>query len=165
MRSIDVTFDVSLEAAVRAEWAALADAGLPSLASHAGASNRPHITLAAGDDLTLSGSPRYAPFVIRLGAVVLFPRRSGFVLARSVVPATALLALHESVHSHLAGALDHTRVGSWSPHVTLSRRVSGSQLEAAVEVLGEPAQGLVEGLRLWDSKAGAVTELADDGVS
>lgn len=51
MRSIELVFDDDTESAIRADWVRLAEAGLPSLASHTGASNRPHLTLAAGAEL------------------------------------------------------------------------------------------------------------------
>ncbi|PRY70569.1 2'-5' RNA ligase superfamily protein [Glaciihabitans tibetensis] len=162
MRSIDVIFDESLEAAVRTDWGALSDAGLPSLTQHRGASNRPHITVAAGNELTLDGHPSFEAFAVRLGAVMLFPRKSGFVLARSVVATSELLALHRSVHSLVAGAVDHTRVGCWSPHVTLSRNLTAQQLETALQLLGAPRDGMVSGIRLWDSVTATVTELTAD---
>jgi len=56
VRSIELTFDEETESAVRADWRALAGAGLPSLARHSGPTNRPHLTLAAGDDLARGSS-------------------------------------------------------------------------------------------------------------
>jgi hypothetical protein len=51
VRSIELTFDPAMEAAFRAEWAALESAGLPNLGRHQQTSNRPHLTLAAGPTL------------------------------------------------------------------------------------------------------------------
>jgi hypothetical protein len=64
MRSIELTFDPSLESAIRAEWAALESAGLPNLGRHPHVSNRPHLTLAAGAELEATDAVR-AVFVSR----------------------------------------------------------------------------------------------------
>jgi len=58
MRSIELTFDPATEAAFRDEWAALQEAGLPNLGRHPDASNRPHLTLAAGPALELTEALR-----------------------------------------------------------------------------------------------------------
>lgn len=162
MRSVDITFDDSLDAAVRDLWSALSDLGLPSLASHRGASNRPHITLAVGPGLELVGRPRLRPFAVRLGGAVLFPRRSGAVLALGVAPTPELLDLHGRVSSTAIGGLDHTRPGAWTPHVTLSRRLTPEQIPDALAVLqslGDPPIGRVIGLRFWNGDTSTVTDL------
>ena len=43
--SVELLFDQSTDAAIRRQWAALADAGLPSQANHPSPTNRPHVTL------------------------------------------------------------------------------------------------------------------------
>lgn len=163
MRSVDITFDGPLDAAVRGLWSALSDVGLPSLASHRGASNRPHVTLAAGPGLELVGRPRVRAFAVRLGGAVLFPRRSGAVLALGVAPTPDLLDLHGRVSSTVTGGLDHTRPGAWTPHVTLSRRLTAEQVPDALAVLrtlGDPPIGRVTGLRFWNGDTATVTDLA-----
>jgi hypothetical protein len=162
VHSVDVTFDDELDAAVRARWRALADLGLPSLASHQGDSNRPHVTLAAGATLDLRGRPDFTPFTVRVGAPVFFPRRSGAVLALGVVPSMHLLRLHRSVSDAVTGAFDHTVPGSWTPHVTLSRRLAGEQTAPALDALaslGPLPDGRVLGLRLWNGDTRTVTDL------
>lgn len=163
MRSVDITFDDPLDAAVRDLWTALSDVGLPSLASHRGASNRPHITLAVGPGLELIGRPRLRPLAVRLGGAVLFPRRSGAVLALGVAPTPELLDLHGRVSSSVTGGLDHTRPGAWTPHVTISRRLTPQQIADAIAVLGslgDPPVGRVTGLRFWNGDTSTVTDLA-----
>ena len=162
MRSVDLTFDEALEAAVRDRWHALLDLGISSLATHRGASNRPHVTLSAGEELELTGRPAFAPFAVRLGAPLLFPRRSGAVLALTVIPTRELLELHGRVAGDVTGAFEHTRPGAWTPHVTLSRRVTGEQTAAALAVLrslGDLPSGLVTGLRFWNGDTRTVTDL------
>jgi hypothetical protein len=43
--SIELLFDDATEAAVRRDWTALAQAGLPSQGQHRSPTNRPHVTL------------------------------------------------------------------------------------------------------------------------
>ncbi|RFA19866.1 2'-5' RNA ligase family protein [Subtercola boreus] len=51
MMSFELRFDADTDAAIRAEWAALLDAGLPSQARHASASNAPHFTVLAAREV------------------------------------------------------------------------------------------------------------------
>ena len=151
---------------MRAEWEALAAAGLSSLAAHTEASNRPHITLlvrselAAFDPAAITARP---PWEVRLGAPVLFGAGDRRVLARSVVPSRELLALHEAVHG-AAGAGDdapHTAPGAWTPHVTLARRVRTADLERALGTVGGDLRGTARAVRRWDAAARTVTALGD----
>jgi hypothetical protein len=162
MRSIEVTFDPATDAAIRADWAALAEAGLPSLASHTSASNRPHISLAVGPDLDPGAAEafRALPLELRFAGYVTFTPRHGIhVLARSVIVSRSLLELHTSVHTTLSGALDITLPDRWTPHVTLARRLTPEQLAAALAVLPAASDGLVTGARLWDNETRALTTL------
>lgn len=162
MRSVDLTFDEALEAAVRDRWQALLDLGISSLATHRGASNRPHVTLSAGEDLELTRRPAFAPCAVRLGAPLLFLRRSGAVLALTVIPSHELLELHGRVAGDVTGAFEHTLPGAWTPHVTLARRVTGEQTAAALDglrSLGDLPSGLVTGLRFWNGDTRTVTDL------
>ncbi|WP_413354449.1 2'-5' RNA ligase family protein [Microbacterium sp. 1P06AB] len=159
--SIELEFDAATERAVRAEWQALADAGLSSLAAHTSPSNAPHVTLLVRPSVSLASVPLPAAFPVTLGAVVLFGAGERRVLARSVVPSAELLALHAAVHE-AAGAGDdapHTAPGEWMPHVTLARRIKVTDLERALPLLGEPITGTARGLRRWDAASATVTEL------
>ena len=154
-QSVELLLDERLDALVRAEWAALVDAGLPSQARHAGASNAPHVTLGVADRLLDEeeaalreidhriGSP------VVLGGFIVFGGRS-YVLSRLVVPTVALLTVHREVCTAI-GADD----GTWTPHVTLARRRDGDQLAAALSALsGSPREleGRVADVRRWDSE-------------
>jgi 2'-5' RNA ligase len=146
MRSIELTFNDPLDALVRADWARLADAGLPSLASHTAPSNRPHITLAAGKELSCDAGVQdplgRLPLEVQFSGVVLFPAHHGtFVLARLVVPSTPLLVLHAEVHHQCNGAFANTRPDAWTPHVTLARRIPGHLLGRAMESVDARAGG------------------------
>ncbi|VXB35323.1 conserved hypothetical protein [Arthrobacter sp. 9AX] len=164
MRSIELIFNAPLDALVRADWARLADAGLPSLASHTAPSNRPHITLAAGNDLSCDAGVQdpcgRLPLEVQFSGVVLFPSPQGtFVLARLVVPSKPLRELHAEVHHQCTGAFANTRPDAWTPHVTLARRVPGHLLGRAMESVDARAEGWCAGARLWDSSTRTVTPL------
>ena len=99
VHALDVTFDRLTDDRVRAEWEALRDAGLPSLARHTGASNRPHLTLDSRDQVDPEAE---AGLVHGGGAVPLrrtgrdgaaLPRQAAWVLARHVVVDRPLLEL------------------------------------------------------------------------
>lgn len=158
--SVEALLDPATDAWIRAQWQALDDVGVAGQARHTGASNRPHVTFAWAqampDDVeralvaALDGVPDGVGLPVRLGGLVLFPRRGASVLARLVVPDEALLRLHRLVVTACAGApgLDaHVLPGAWTPHVTLSRRVPADELGravAAVAVVPHDAAGWVD---------------------
>ncbi len=165
IRSIELVMDASTDAAIRGEWATLHDAGLPSLATHAGASNRPHITLLATDEeLNSQNLDVPLPLPVRLGGMLVFGvgRPRGMVLSRAVVPSAALLDLHARVLAASGATPSRTSVpGAWTPHITLARRLAPAELAAAIELLDGPGHaGAAVGLRLWDAGTRTVTPLA-----
>jgi 2'-5' RNA ligase len=187
VHSIELLLDDVTDTAVRDSWAALAEAGLPSLAHHAGETNAPHVSLSVAARLDDRADPRLRrisdalPLPLELGGLVVFGRPPrGLVLARAVVPTAALLALHHDVHESAGGAapVAHTAPGRWTPHVTLASRLTPDQLARAVEVLAgaeeargtttpvdpdavpvPPETGRLVTLRRWDSDARTVTVL------
>lgn len=171
--SLELTFDDESDAAVRREWDALLDAGLPSQAQHRGASNRPHVTTlvrTALGPLDGAGLEAKLPLDLTLSAPLLFGVGNSRVIARSVVPSAALLDLHAAVHS-LAGARDgedHTAPGAWTPHVTLARRVPLARLGEALAVVAETGGGEVAvravSLRRWDAGPRTITHIAGRGT-
>ena len=167
MRSIELTFDEQTDAAIRELWQHLSETGLPSLADHRGPTNRPHVTLAAGAHLEYSAAQRPAlalPIESRFSGVLLFPAgRSRFVVGLGVVASPRLLELHARAHLQLTGAVDLTRPNAWSPHVTLSRRLTANQVAIALPVLDVIPSGRFVGARLWDSAGQTITELAATG--
>ena len=181
MRSIELTFDPAAEAAFRAEWATLQEAGLPNLGRHPDSSNRPHLTLAAGPGLEPTDAlravfqphpephrharpadrPAPLPVDLRVSGLVLFRAGSGrFVLARPVVMTRALLDLHRRVLEHAPGAADLTQPDRWTPHVTLARRISGDQVARALEILTDlPPAGTCVAARFWNGETKTLTPL------
>ena len=165
LHSVEGTFDAATDTAVRSEWAALADAGLPSQARHTGATNAPHVTLALAGGVpeaaladivrALAGRDGVP---VRLGPLLVLGARR-FALARLVVPSVALLRLHEAVAAAVVGLPDvpeQVLPGRWTPHVTIARGLTPSQVAEALGVLGRvpPLDGAVESVRRWDPDAG-----------
>lgn len=155
MRSIELTFDEATEARVRDDWERLAEAGLPSLALHTAASNRPHLTLVAGAQLVAPSAAIIRPDAVDLAGLLLFPHGDRFVLAWSVVRSGELDALHRSVQQPDAQPTSHP--DAWTPHVTLSRRLSAAQVSTALPLLGAPFVGRSAGIRFWDGDTKTVT--------
>jgi 2'-5' RNA ligase len=180
VQSIELLLDDGTDAAVRADWTALADAGLPSLASHAGASNRPHVTVAVTQDDGFAAAEAALRLVFEgwaldadgmaatIGAPVLFGgRKQRWVLARQVVPSRPLLTLHAAVHRALernapeATVLEQTAPDRWTPHVTLAGRMPADRLADALGSLPlDPVPARFVAARLWDSVEKRVTPLS-----
>lgn len=164
--SIELLFAPGAEAAIRAEWDALAAAGMSSLAAHTSASNRPHLTLVARVGLptlgaeVFDGIPR---FPLTLGAPLLFGSGDRRVLARSIVPTGELLALRSLVHDAVGPGADapHTTPGEWMPHVALARRLRVVDLPAALDLLGGDIAAHAHVVRHWDPATTTITTLAE----
>ena len=169
--SVELLFDEHTEAVVVRDWTALAEAGLPSQARHQSPTNRPHVTLTVGEridpavDAALWEPARQLPLDCLIGAPMVFGRKT-LTLVRLIVPAAGLLRLHESVDSICAPyltpeAFQHARPGQWTPHVTLSRRLTATDLAAALAVIGTGGVvGTFAGLRRWDGDARVDTLIA-----
>jgi 2'-5' RNA ligase len=162
-QSVELLLDDTADAGVRSQWAALAAAGLPSQARHTGASNRPHVTLAARRWIDPAVEPALVsavgglPLPVRLGSAALFG--SGpYVLVRLVVPTRALLDLQAAVRDLLGPDRTtdtHFAPGAWTPHVTLARRLAAQQVPAALDVLagGRDLDARLVSCRRWDGDA------------
>ena len=161
VHSVELVFDTDAEAAVRHIWDGLREAGIPSQAP----ASRPHATLTVaeridpGVDELLSSLTGRFPFSCRIGAPLFFGRAKA-VLARLVVPTTALLDVHAEVHRlclpHLhPGPMANALPGQWTAHVTMARRVMPSQMGRALRIAGKPPEidGSVVGLRRWDGNS------------
>jgi hypothetical protein len=179
VQSIELLVDEQAEEALLASWRALADAGLPSLASHTGATNRPHVTVAVTDGTGFESAEAAVRAVFQgwdlvgtglaaeVGSPILFGGHKGrWVLARQLVPSRPLLTLHAAVHRSLqlhapdAPLVEQTLPDRWTPHVTLARRIDGERLGDALAAVGaEPIPLRFRSARLWDSTTKSVTPL------
>lgn len=167
MTSVELLFDAELERAVQDEWLLLEAAGVPNQSRHAGASNRPHVTLIwAESGVTPMPLPSPSlPLGVRLGAPILFGAgRRGVVLARLVVPSAGLLRLQSAIHDQqgsATGIASTTEPRAWTPHVTLSRAVPLDQLAVALGVLDlrRDLVGDAVAARHWDAPTATVTPL------
>ena len=160
--SIELLLDSESEARVRADWQRLAAAGLSSLGAHTAPSNRPHITLLARSfvgTIAFDDAVAMLPVELTLGPPVVFRHGDRGVLARSVAPTQALLALHRMVHRTAGPGPDagHTAPGEWTPHVTLARRIRIDSLDDALGLLGPECQAIGTLLRRWDSASATVS--------
>ena len=163
VQALDLTFDRPTDDRVRAEWEALRAAGLPSLARHTGASNRPHLTLDSREQVTPEAEAGLAavagrlPLDVRVGTVLLFHAKQRWVLARHVVVDRALLELHEQALGVLgSGGSPLTEQGRWVPHLTLARGLTDAQLPEALAVVADspPFSATALRLRRWDQQVG-----------
>jgi 2'-5' RNA ligase len=171
---VDLVLDPAADAAVRAVWAALDEAGLPSLAHHRSPSNRPHTTLALsrswpgaeGREVVVRALGAL-PMTVRLGAPLVFGH-GPFVLALGVVPTQGLITLHRSLAGVLSPAREHLRPGVWTPHVTLAHRLEATQVGEVLSVVvaaGLPEAVTFDGARHWDAVGRLDEPLTGEGSS
>ena len=164
--SIELLLDAEAEAAIRAEWNALAARGLSSLAGHTSASNRPHITLVARVDLSPpdpDGLAGIRSFPITLGSPLLFGSGDRRVLARSIVPGMELMGLRETILAAVGPGDDapHTAPDEWMPHVALARRLRVADLAQALDLIGGGIHAHARSVRHWEPATAQLTTLAE----
>ena len=159
--SVELLFDADSEAAIRAIWQGLADAGLPSQLQVKSPTNRPHVTLIAarridpGVDAALAALADRLPLDCVVGAPAVFtgPRMT---LARRIVPSAGLLGLHSEVCRvslpHLTGEpFSHCLPGHWTAHATLGRRFTAPEIATALALAdSSDLSARLVGLRRWD---------------
>lgn len=169
VQAVELTFDRPTDERVRAEWRALREAGLPSLADHTGTTNRPHVTLHVRDELDADAEERLGlvvpllPLELWVDGLVLFHARRRWVVCRQVVVDRSLLDLHDAVASAVGGGGSPlTLPGRWVPHVTLARGVRDEQLPAVLGLLADAPSYAGRALRLrrWDQTAGRAWDVA-----
>ena len=163
MHSLELLADADGEAAVRRDWQALRDAGLPSQLDHRGPTNAPHLTVLAAPVVDAAAEARAVellgpllPVRVRASGLVLLGGRR-LTVARVVDVGEPLL---DAVVRVRAGVPDLPRQG-WLPHVTLARRLERGDVQRAVDLLGHDDVVLtLTALRHWDPEARIATVLA-----
>jgi hypothetical protein len=161
--SIEIVFDETTDSIIGDQWHKLADAGLPSQGNIRSTSNRPHVTIIAANsidpaiDPSLTALPDVVGMTVDVGALLLFQGRRA-TAARLVVPSLPLLRLQARIFELAAAHTDgeplaHVTPGSWTPHITLARRLSDEQItDVATALRGSPDTftATVAGLRRWN---------------
>jgi len=163
LHSLELLPDEEGQAAVRRDWHALREAGLPSQLDHRGATNAPHVTVLAAPAIGARAERVAAevfgallPARARASGLVLFGGRR-VTVARVVDVEEPLL---EAVVRVRAAVPDLPSQG-WLPHVTLARRLDRADVQRAVDLLGHDDVVLtLTCLRRWDPDARVVTRVA-----
>jgi 2'-5' RNA ligase superfamily len=162
LHALELVPDEAGDAAVRRDWQALRDAGLPSQLDHRGATNAPHVTVLAVPSVTAvagRAAELFGPLlpvqVRTTGLLVLGGAR--LTIARAVaVPDDVVAAVLA-----LRAAVPEPQRPGWLPHLTLARRVERADLQRAVDALGHEDIGLsLATLRHWDPDQRSVATLA-----
>lgn len=164
--SLDLLLDDAGEAAVRAEWRRLSEAGVPSSGDRVDASHAPHLTLAERDrvepaaEAALAGLVALLPLTLHLGPPVVLGGPGRRVLARSVAPTPGLVELHAEAARILGGGgPPWSAPGRWLPHVTLSRRSDDASVVRALPLLGEAYDVRATRLQRWEPAARRLRQL------
>lgn len=166
LHSLELLLDPDSETWVRAEWEALARAGLPSQARHRGATNAPHITIASAaaiephaERCAVDVLAPLLPVRVDLAGVVLIGR-GPYALARLLAPDAAVDTAVRLVRQQV----DDPHSPGWLPHLTLARRLPPAQVGVAIAEIATgsdvPRDVLVTGLRRWDPDTRTVRLLA-----
>ena len=163
LHALELVPDAAGRDAVRRDWQALRDAGLPSQLDHPSPTNEPHLTVVSApwlptDAIDVAG--------VRLGSLLpVRARASGLLLlgGQQLAVARALDLDDDVVRRALAVRVQvpgRQHVG-WLPHVTLARRLDRADAQRAIDVLGYADVVLTfTGLRRWDPENRSAEVLA-----
>ena len=164
LHSFELLPDDAGQEAVRAQWQALHDAGLPSQLDHRGSTNAPHVSVVESERLPDAAfdvaRARLAPLlpVTALVGGVLLLGEGRVTLARPVQLADDVVRRVLAVRVQVP---ERRHLG-WVPHVTLARRLEPGDVPRALEALAGVDADLelrLGGLRHWDPDAGEVHDL------
>ena len=159
--SVEFLFDDESEVRLRMFWEALAASHLPNAGTNPSPTNRPHVTAVAtrridpAADRAVRQCTATLPIPVTVGAPLIFGRGDRLVVALLVVPTARLLTAHlqlvEALSGHAfttddePGVFSHSLPGSWTPHVTMARRVHSDVLADVVAALDLPPRGIRAG--------------------
>ena len=156
-QSLELVPDEAGREQVRALWTALGEAGLPSQADHASASNEVHLTLTEAEAIDPEDER-----VARVAGLlpVPMPVAGLVVLGGPRLAAVALLVVPPPEVVAAVAALPGRDVRPWVPHVTLARRLDRRTAGDVVAALTERPDALrLTELRHWDPAARTLTSL------
>ena len=169
--ALECYFDDEADAAVRALWQRLEQAGVPSMASRTHRGHRPHLSFAVAGaipaaarkslaaDLAMLAMPRL--WLYTLGT---FPTSQNALLLGAVTDAE-LLAVHVAVHDALAGRVRdpwaYYMPGAWVPHCSLAEELTPAQLAAGFAALHpiEPIRARVTEVGVMATRTGELDTL------
>lgn len=168
-QGVVLLFDPGADAAVRALWDALEDAGIPSLRTFSHRRHQPHVSLVVADSLGRGAwIDRLEPFRglrVELTAPAAFPGDGGF-LVLAATPTRRLLDGHAALVGALAGpsarVWEHYLPDRWIPHCTLGGGLTDDHLAAGVRICHAaalPVTAAVARIGLVDSETGAMAEI------
>lgn len=149
--------------AVREIWEALVEAGLPSQGRHRGASNAPHVTVAARPKIpeamreaAAAHIAAHLPAELAVEGLLTFTGRRRSVVALGV-------SLPEVLRRDVE-AFRHTweLEPAWTPHITIARHVGADELAAVSDIVTRgplPTHVRVGALRYWDPVTATTTQI------
>jgi 2'-5' RNA ligase len=170
-QALECYFDDTADAAVRALWQRLDQAGVPSLATATHRRHRPHVTFAIGGTIPAPARKDLTTRLTRLALPRLwlytlgtFPTSENVLFLGAVADAE-LLAVHDAVHDTLAGRVRdpwaYHLPGAWVPHCTLSQDIPPTGLAAGFAALHpiEPIRARIAQVGITDTRTGDVDVL------
>ena len=164
LHALELVPDADGEAAIRAEWQALHDAGLRSMLDHQGVTNTPHVTVLAlpaiadaDEERAVSLIGELLPVEVVTSGVAVFGGKPVTLVRTLDVPDT----LARAVLDLRASTTGHQHPG-WLPHLTLARRLPRPELARALDAIGHDSLRVsLTALRRWDPEAADVRTLAE----
>lgn len=149
--------------AVRQIWEALIEAGLPSQGRHRGASNAPHVTIAARPEIPVAMREAavdhiaaHLPAELGVDGQITFTGRRRSVVALGV-------RLPEVLRRDVEAFRDAWELPQpWTAHITIARHVGADELAAVSEVVTRgplPTHLRVGALRYWDPVTATTTQI------
>lgn len=152
MQSLDAIPADEDDALIRELWRRLQDARLPSRGDHRSQSNRPHVTLTAAPDMS-PDCIRYAesladrlPLTLPVAGLRFFETSE---IAHLLL--TADDGLHNKIRELRERSHDQHRDRPWTPHITLSGRLTPAQATRTREVLIDvPGEVTLVAITHWD---------------
>jgi hypothetical protein len=169
-QGIVLLLDVDADAAVRACWRRLDEAGIPSLTTHTHGRHVPHISLVVAERIEVGewlGELREGwfagpPVSVELGPVGTFPEGGWVFLSAGGVDRSAHSRLVASLGDDVTDPWEHYLPDHWVPHCTLAGGLDADEVESALEVLAGsrvPIVATIESAVVVDAESGAIRRL------